>query len=191
MSCTVWLGAIKINTRSAQVRRASTQTSELRKRKNPAARKLSTHQDAGTAETSLGLWHPSGCCGWHSSFSCKSLHEIRGCYYRDTGKKVLCHQLAILRNSKPLHLDTSLFGWRACTSSHHRNRCYATILIGKVDSSMRLVWTSAHRTLRVSNDPTSSIPFLSCTGMLTVMTSSLDSWSSVNAGSVRRSELVE
>ena len=39
----------------------------LTSEKNPqniyhqAARKLSTHQDAGSAETSLGLWHPSGC----------------------------------------------------------------------------------------------------------------------------------
>ena len=62
MHCLTWSYKNK-HYRSAQVRRASTQTSELRKRKNPAARKLSTHQDAGTAETSLGLWHPSGCCG--------------------------------------------------------------------------------------------------------------------------------
>ena len=111
---------------------------------------VSTHQDAGSVETSLGLWHPSGCGGWHSGFSCKSFHQIRGCCYWDIAKEVLCHQLETIPSQKfktfPFIQGTSeetriLFGQRACTSLHHSNRCsWRAILTGKMDGSMRLVY---------------------------------------------------
>ena len=111
MSCAVWLGAIKIREGlTSKVRNLQTRW-RTRKQKEQtfsqwkeesgtyyqAARELSTLQDAGTAETSLSLWHSSGCGGWHSSFSCKLAMVLLLMVKR-------CHQLEIILR-KPLQLS--------------------------------------------------------------------------------------
>ena len=80
------------------------------------------------------------------------------------------------------------FSQCAFTLSHHRNHCYAAILIGTMDS---FKW---HLRNRVSNALVTilQVAFLSCTRMLTVMTSSLHhTMLKLNASSVPQSKPLE
>ena len=64
--------------------------------------------------------------------------------------------------------------------SHHSNRCYAAIMIGNIDDNKRIKLPVLATILQV--------PFLSCTGMLSVMTSSLYTIAlKLNACSIPRS----